>query len=163
MSDQSTHPDEPGREPDLGGTSEPVSGASADPVEPPADPGGAPQPDEATAEIPQRGPGGRGPGSWPAGAMPPGAMPRNFRQAARSRGMLAIATGVVGLMIGVLIGALGVVFVAAIARHVHEHHGPGFRPDDRGNYWRDDPPRRPFIQPGQVNPVLPGTPTSPPR
>jgi hypothetical protein len=142
MSDQSTHPDEPGREPDPAATAQPA-------------PDPEPKAEESTAEIPQRGPGAGAPRSWA-----PGPMPGSVRGAVRSRGMLAIATGLVGLMIGVLIGALGVVFVAAIARHVHAHHGDGFRGDNRGNFRRDDRPRPPFIQPGQLNSA---SPASPPR
>ena len=122
MSDQSTHPDEP----------DPIPAASPDPSSARAAAPAPPWVEESIAELPR--------GTRPAG-------PRDIRRGYRPRGMLAVATGVIGLMIGVLIGAAGVVLVGAVVRHTH--HGHGFRGDDRADHRRDD---RPFPGPGRMNP-----------
>jgi len=77
-----------------------------------------------------------------------------------------VATGLIGLMLGMIIGAAGLGLAVVVARQVH--HGPAFRGDDRGQHLRDNRPMprpgqfgrpgRP-VRPGQVNPTPAPTPS----
>ena len=58
-----------------------------------------------------------------------------------SRWLPPLATGLVGLMLGLMIGAVGMGLLAAVAFHhgPRAHHGPG---DGRGHHWQDNRPPR---------------------
>jgi hypothetical protein len=55
----------------------------------------------------------------------------------RSRWFPAVATGLVGLLLGIMIGAVGVGLVSAVWRHAP------VRGDNRGHHWQDNRPPMP--------------------
>ena len=94
----------------------------------------APQPNVA-APSPAQPLGPEPPAPQPSGAQPAGP--------ARLGWLPLAAVGVAGLILGMMIGAVGFGLLSIVW-----HHGPGAHGDDRGNFWQDDrggrPERGPF-------------------
>lgn len=111
-------------------TTQPVPGA-ATPEPPAAEPTPEPTPEpaaEAAAEAAPTGPTG----------------PDRVAAALRSRWLPPLATGLAGLLLGLMIGAVGMGLFAALLHGPRGHHGPrDFH--GPGHHWQDDrpvPPRR---------------------
>ncbi len=82
---------------------------------------------EAVTPPPVEPPATNPPPPPPAAAAPAGS-------AAFSSGWIApLATGLIGLFLGIMIGAVGFGLVSAVW-----HHSSHDRDDDRGQHWQDD-------------------------
>jgi hypothetical protein len=146
MSDHASTPipDEPDQPlpPDAEPTAEqaPIQ-ASGSTAEPTAD-----QPVPPAANMPPPTP----PSTAPLQPAPPW---RPGRGRLMRRGpLLPLATGLIGLMLGIVIGAAGLGLIVVVARHVHQ--GPAFRGDNRARHFQDN---RQLPRPGQFGrPLRPG-------
>jgi len=121
-------PDEAGR-PDEAGTPGAPAGPSppSDGTQPTALAAPAPSP-LATAPLdPAAPPAPPAVGPSPVAPAPPRSVP-----AGRSWLPLT-AVGVAGLVLGLVVGAVGFGLISALG-----HHGPHGRGDDRGQHWQDD-------------------------
>jgi len=104
----------------------------------PDEPDATTTPDPPTEPIATPGP------TAPAGPAGPTGPTGRDRVAAvmGSRWLPPLATGLAGLMLGLMIGLVGMVVIAGIAfsHGPRGHHGPG---DGRGHHWQDDRPAPP--------------------